>query len=53
MPTPACYTDVEEAVKSEGDSDVSIDKVPITAEQSAPGADDDSSPMVVSEVIVA
>ena len=30
FPTPACETDEEEAVKSNGDSDASIEGVPIT-----------------------
>ena len=49
MPTPAYDNDVEECAKSEGESDESIDKVPITAEQSSPGADVESSPIVASE----
>ena len=49
MPTLACGTDVEEAVKGESGSDVLIDKAPITSEQSAPGADVDSSLIVLSE----
>ena len=48
-PTPAYDTDVDKCATSEGESNVSIDKVPITAEQSAPGADVESSPVVASE----
>ena len=36
-PTPAYDTDVDEAVKSEGDSDVSIEDVPIALALSPPG----------------
>ena len=41
--------DVEEVVKSEGDSDVSIEGVPITSALSAPGGDVESSLVVPSE----
>ena len=49
MPTPAYDTDVEETVKSEEDSDVSVDDFPITTALSAPSGDVESSPIVSSE----
>ena len=49
FPTPACETDEEEAVKSNGDSNASIEGVPITSASAAPGGDVESSPIVYSE----
>ena len=47
--TPVFDTDEEEAVRSGGDSDVSIECVPITSAEAAPGGDVESSPIAFSE----
>ena len=49
QPTPAFDTDEDEAVRSGGASDVSIEGVPITSADAAPSGDVDSSPIVYSE----
>ena len=49
QPTPVFDTDEDEAVRSGGDSDVSIEGVPVTSAEAAPGGDVDSSPSVYSE----